>query len=117
MGAVKYMNNKEAVWKLLALLKGYEKSLLIIMGGLFVSSGLNLCIPLLSRQIMDVGFMGGNYGLLVKLVLLTSAIYIVDSIINVMKEKKSGYFHSNTVFSLKAILQTSNEIEGELFQQ
>ena len=88
MGAVKYMNNKEAVWKLLALLKGYEKSLLIIMGGLFVSSGLNLCIPLLSRQIMDVGFMGGNYGLLVKLVLLTSAIYIVDSIINVMKEKK-----------------------------
>lgn len=72
--------------------KGYEKSLLIIMGGLFVSSGLNLCIPLLSRQIMDVGFMGGNYGLLVKLVLLTSAIYIVDSIINVMKEKKEWIF-------------------------
>ena len=49
MGAVKYMNNKEAVWKLLALLKGYEKSLLIIMGGLFVSSGLNLCILLLVK--------------------------------------------------------------------
>lgn len=41
---------------------------------------------------MDVGFMGGNYGLLVKLVLLTSAIYIVDSIINVMKEKKEWIF-------------------------
>lgn len=71
------MNNKEAVWKLLALLKGYEKSLLIIMGGLFVSSGLNLCIPLLSRQIMDVGFMGGNYRYIICYEIVTNATFNV----------------------------------------
>lgn len=45
-------------------------------------------MPLLSKQIMDLGFMEGNYELLIKLVLLSMIIYIVNLFIDVIKEKK-----------------------------
>ena len=82
------MSNKEAVWKLFVLLKEYKKTLLFIIGSLLISSVLNLCMPLLSKQIMDLGFMEGNYELLIKLVLLSMIIYIVNLFIDVIKEKK-----------------------------
>ena len=77
------MSNKEAVWKLIVLLKEYKKTLLFIMGGLLISSVLNLWIPLLSKQIMDFGFIEGDYRLLIKLVLLSTIIYIVNLFIDV----------------------------------
>ena len=82
------MSNKEAVWKLFVLLKEYKKTLLFIIGSLLISSVLNLCMPLLSKQIMDLGFMEGNYELLIKLVLLSMIIYIGYLFIDVIKEKK-----------------------------
>lgn len=54
------MDNKEAVKRLLLLLKRYKKTIIAIVGCLFISTGLNLCVPLLSRRIMDDGFIGGN---------------------------------------------------------
>ena len=52
------MSNREAVRKLLALLKDYTKIISIIFGCLLISTVLNLCVPLLSRRIMDDGFIG-----------------------------------------------------------
>lgn len=82
------MSNKEAVQKLLALLKNYKKVIAVIVGCLFLSTGLNLCVPLISRQIMDDGFIGGNRERLIKLVLYSLLIYFISSVIDMIKEKK-----------------------------
>lgn len=62
------MDNKEAVKRLLLLLGRYKKTIVVIVGCLLVSTGLNLCVPLISRRIMDDGFIGGNKKLLIELV-------------------------------------------------
>ena len=49
------MRNKEAVKKLLGLLKDYRKIIALIIACLLISTGLNMCIPLLNRGIMDYG--------------------------------------------------------------
>ena len=82
------MNNSEAVKKLLGLLKGYSKTIAVIIGCLLISTGLSLCIPLLNRQIMDEGFIGENISLLIELTLILMAIYGINSIIDIIKEKK-----------------------------
>lgn len=82
------MSNSEAVGKLLTLLKKYSKTIAVIIGCLLISTGLCLCIPLISRQIMDAGFIGGDKGLLIKLTLILMAIYGVVSFIDIVKEKK-----------------------------
>ena len=43
------MDNKEAVKRLLLLLGRYKKTIVVIVGCLLVSTGLNLCVPLISR--------------------------------------------------------------------
>lgn len=82
------MDNKAAIRKLLGLLNEYKSTIAIIIACLLVSTGLNLCIPLLSRQIMDAGFIGGNKDLLITLVLGSMAICIVNYAIEIIKEKK-----------------------------
>ena len=82
------MTEKDTIHKLKYLLFEYRGKILIIIGCLLVSEGLNLCIPLISKQIMDEGFLGGDRALLVKLVLLTMGIYVVNSLIDIVKEKK-----------------------------
>lgn len=100
------MSNREAVRKLLALLKDYTKIISIISGCLLISTVLNLCVPLLSRRIMDDGFIGGNKELLIKLVLCSLMVYLVISVIDIIKEKnrinisaKIQYSLSEQVFS------------------
>lgn len=73
---------------------------------LVVSTGLNLCVPLLSSSIMDDGFIGGNKVLLIQLVLCSFAVYMICSAINLLKEKmridisaKIQYFLSEQSFS------------------
>jgi len=82
------MSNKKAVRKLIGLLNGYKKISAIIVGCLLISTGLNLCVPLISRRIMDDGFIGGDKSLLIKLVLLSMVIYGVNGLIDIIKEKK-----------------------------
>lgn len=59
----------------------------MIVGCLLVSTGLNLCVPLISRRIMDDGFIGGNKKLLIELVLVSMVIYTINSLIDLIKEK------------------------------
>lgn len=100
------MDNKEAVKRLLLLLGRYKKTIVVIVGCLLVSTGLNLCIPLISRRIMDDGFIGGNKKLLIELVLASMVIYTINSLIDIVKEKKRvdisakiQYFLSEQSFS------------------
>ena len=82
------MDNKEAVKRLLLLLSRHRKTIVVIICCLFISTGLNLCIPLISRRVMDDGFIGGDKKLLIELVLASMAIYAINSLIDMIKEKK-----------------------------
>ncbi len=100
------MDNKEAVKRLLLLLNRYRKTIIVIVCCLFISTGLNLCVPLISQRIMDDGFIGGNKKLLIKLVLASMVIYTINSLIDIIKEKKRvdisakiQYFLSEQSFS------------------
>lgn len=81
------MSNKEVIYKLFILLKGYKTIIITIIICLLFSTGLSLCIPLLSKRIMDDGFIGENYTLLTKLVLCSFFMYLINTIINLIKEK------------------------------
>ena len=94
------MSNREAVRKLLALLKDYTKIISIIFGCLLISTVLNLCVPLLSRRIMDDGFIGGNKELLIKLVLCSLMVYLVISVIDIIKEKNRINISAKIQYSL-----------------
>ena len=94
------MDNKTAVLKLLGILKGYKSTIVIIMTCLLVSTGLNLCIPLISRQIMDAGFIGGNKDLLIALVLGSTAICMVNYVIGIIKETKRVDISARIQYSL-----------------
>lgn len=94
------MSNREAVRKLLALLKDYAKIISIISGCLLISTVLNLCVPLLSRRIMDDGFIGGNKELLIKLVLCSLMVYLVISVIDIIKEKNRINISAKIQYSL-----------------
>ncbi|MDE7423855.1 MAG: ABC transporter ATP-binding protein/permease [Lachnospiraceae bacterium] len=100
------MDNKEAVKRLLLLLNRYRKTIIVIVWCLFISTGLNLCVPLISQRIMDDGFIGGNKKLLIELVLASMVIYTINSLIDIIKEKKRvdisakiQYFLSEQSFS------------------
>lgn len=108
------MDNKEAVKRLLLLLSNYKKAITMIVGCLIVSTGLNLCVPLISRWIMDYGFIGGNKKLLIELVLVSMVIYMINSLIDIIKEKKRvdisakiRYFLSEQSFSHLMKLQVN----------
>ena len=94
------MSNREAVRKLLALLKDYTKIISIIFVCLLISTVLNLCVPLLSRRIMDDGFIGGNKELLIKLVLCSLMVYLVISVIDIIKEKNRINISAKIQYSL-----------------
>ena len=94
------MSNKVAVKKLLMLLKDYRKIIVLIIGCLLISTGLNMCIPLLSRRIMDNGFIGGDKELLIELVLCSLFIYIIIDVIDIIKEKKRVDIAANIQYSL-----------------
>ena len=94
------MSNREAVRKLHALLKDYTKIISIIFGCLLISTVLNLCVPLLSRRIMDDGFIGGNKELLIKLVLCSLMVYLVISVIDIIKEKNRINISAKIQYSL-----------------
>ena len=100
------MDNKEAVKRLLLLLNRYKKTIIAIVCCLLISTGLNLCVPIISQRIMDDGFIGGNKKLLIELVLASMVIYTINSLIDIVKEKKRvdisakiQYFLSEQSFS------------------
>lgn len=70
------MTEKDIIHKLTYLLHGHRRKIFIIFGCLLISTGLNLCIPFISKEIMDEGFIGGNKNILLYLVVGSFAIYL-----------------------------------------
>lgn len=71
------MKDKKYYIYLLDLLKPYKKQIIFITVLMIISSIANMCVPLLQRQIVDVGIMGGDFGVLGGLVLVTIIVYLM----------------------------------------
>lgn len=81
------MTDKQAVKKLVGLLVKYKFIICIIIGTLVFSTVLNFCIPLISRRIMDDGFIDGNRLIIVKLSVASFLIYTLIIVLNFATEK------------------------------
>lgn len=94
------MNDRDAVKRLILLLIDHKKTIIVIFCCLFISTVLNLFIPLISRRIMDDGFIGGDKKLLVDLVFISMGIYFINSLIDMIKEKKRVDISADIQYSL-----------------
>ena len=81
------MSDKHATQKLVGLLTEYKHIICIIAGSLVISTILNFCIPLISRRIMDDGFIAGDWNLLVKLAIASFFVYAFITSLSLLSEK------------------------------
>lgn len=77
--------NKEYKY-LLNLITDYRKSIFIIFIFLIVSTLINLIFPLISKTIMDEGFIGKDFDLLIKLILFVFFLRLLDQGLEWTKE-------------------------------
>ena len=71
------MNDKKYFLYIWKLLKPYRKQIILITVLMLISSIANMCVPFLQRQIIDVGIMGRDLGILSGLVLATIIVYLM----------------------------------------
>lgn len=94
------MSNREAVKRLLGLLSGYKAVIALIMCCLLLSAGLNLCLPILNRDIMDKGFIGGDKKILICFVVVSFVCYLANELLTLVKEKKRIEIYSRILYQL-----------------
>lgn len=82
------MRDRDVIIRLLKLLKIHTRSIIFIFICLFISAGINIALPLISKEIMDKGFINGDYNLLIILALTSFVLYGFEGVINLIKEKK-----------------------------
>lgn len=78
---------KASVSELLKLLLPYKFKILGIVTILILNAGFSLILPLLSKSIMDDGFIGGDQGVLILRVIQTLMLVILICGIDIMKDK------------------------------
>ena len=87
--------------KLLLLLTPYKKEMIAIFVLLLICSGLNLLIPLVNKEILDKGFIEGNYNLLCELVALVFVLQLVSANCKCITAKKRIYISNGIQFDLQ----------------
>ena len=81
------MTDKQAVIRLVKLITKYKLTICLIIGGLIVSTILNFAIPLVSRKIMDDGFIAGNKNLIIFFALASFLIFAMNTVLDLFTEK------------------------------
>ena len=92
--------NKEIYLRLFKLLKPYFKKISLIFVCIIASAGINMLIPLLSKQIMDNGLLAKNFTVVVKFSILTLAIVLIEQAIGLLETKYFSYVNSLFQYSL-----------------
>lgn len=92
--------NKKLYIRLFKLLKPYFKKISLIFACIIVSAGINMLIPLLSKQIMDNGLLVKNFNVVVKFSLITMAIVLIEQAIGLLETKYFSYVNSIFQYSL-----------------
>ncbi|AGX44667.1 ABC transporter ATP-binding protein [Clostridium saccharobutylicum] len=81
------MRNKETIYKLINLLKGNGRKVSVIIFFLLISSLISIISPLISKNIMDKGFLSNNKWTVIYYSLLAFALVVIDNVIDFSKEK------------------------------
>jgi len=89
------MTGKLLIGSLLKLLKPYKRQIVFIFIYLVISAVLNLLIPLLARNVMDIGLMKKEYDVLVNSVLMIFLFYVLDALVKMLEEKQRIYMEDN----------------------
>jgi len=86
--------------RLFKLLKPYFKKISIIFVCIIVSAGINMLIPLLSKQIMDNGLLVKNFNLVVKYSVFTFLIVMIEQAIGLIETRYYSYVNSVFKYTL-----------------
>ena len=92
--------NKILFKKILILLKPYIKKISIIFICIFASAGINMLLPLLSKQIMDNGLLEQNLTIVVKFSVITFVLVLLEQAIGLIETKYYSYVYSIFQYSL-----------------
>lgn len=82
------MTDKECIKKLIKLFNPYKKRLIMIIICMVLSSIISILIPIISKNIMDKGFIEKDILVVTKLSAIMIILYIVSNLIEIIKEKK-----------------------------
>lgn len=92
--------NKILFNKIFKLLKPYIKKISIIFICIFASAGINMLLPLLSKQIMDNGLLEKNLTIVVKFSVITFSLVLIEQAIGLIETKYYSYVYSIFQYSL-----------------
>ncbi|BDB02997.1 ABC transporter ATP-binding protein [Clostridium botulinum] len=82
------MDNNYLIKELLKMLKPYRKKLLGIIACLVLTLGINLSIPMLTKVLMDQGFIRQNKNVLFLTIFAIFILYIINILLDFLKEKE-----------------------------
>lgn len=86
--------------KLLYLFKPYIKNIIVIFICMLISAGINILIPLLSKQIVDNGLIGNDFKLLIKLVGISVFLVMTDQGIGLLETRYRVLISSKLPYEL-----------------
>lgn len=92
--------NKELCIRIFKLLKPYLKKISVVFLCIFISAGINMLLPLLSKQIMDNGLLKGNLDIVVKFSIITFSLVLLEQAIGFIETKYYSYVYSIFQYSL-----------------
>lgn len=97
---MKAKENKDLIIRIFKLLKPYFKKISIIFVCIVASAGINMILPLLSKQIMDNGLLVKNLAVVVKFSIITFSIVLLEQAIGLLETKYYSYVNSIFQYSL-----------------
>ncbi|WP_251860979.1 ABC transporter ATP-binding protein [Clostridium sp. Marseille-Q2269] len=95
------MDNNYLIKELLKILKPYRKKIIGIMFFLVITSGINLLIPMLTKVLMDKGFIGKNKNILFLTIFSIFILYITNILLDLLKEKERIKIASQIRYQLR----------------
>ena len=108
--------NRTLYIRIFKLLKPYLKKISIIFLCIFISAGINMLLPLISKQIMDNGLLEKNLTVVVKFSVITLSIILLEQAIGLIETKYYSYVYSIFQYSLtKAAFKHLQKLKLQYF--
>ncbi|QNU67332.1 ABC transporter ATP-binding protein [Ruminiclostridium herbifermentans] len=93
--------NRTIMKRLFKFLKPYFRKISVVFVCIIASAGINLLLPLLSKQIMDNGLLVKNFDIVVRFSLLTLTIVLIEQAIGLLETKYFSYVNAVFQYSLQ----------------
>ncbi|GAB6086886.1 ABC transporter ATP-binding protein [Alkaliphilus crotonatoxidans] len=86
---------------LLSLFKPYSRKLIIVIVCVMASAGINILLPLVSRELMDNGLLKSDIVAVIRLAALTISLVVIDQGIGLLETKYRAYISSMLPYNLR----------------